>query len=327
MPPDSAVDFSALQGHRRVLMEADLEPLQGERFQPTGFPDLGAATYTLPDGTEMLLLESAQSTANRLEDVIWDDADDDLVEPLQGMPYVRVRLGEDGDESTTSILEAHRLHSAYIRDATDGEQTFLERLQDELGGMEESPVDLRRVAQVAFRYDPNAVLHGVFFADKSLAAGRLSLQRLLSGYIEARDVQPVESGGVKKDRVNPRHASGGAERGFGHVPFHRTEYVADTISGYFNLDLDQLTAYDLGEEAEELLLSLGLYKIRRFLNSGLRLRTACDLHCSELTVTRPADFELPTEEELAEALPERIQRCADQGLFHDPPVLELEWNG
>lgn len=322
-----AVDVASLLDHGRLLLEADLIPLQGERFQPTGFPDLGAATYMLPDGTEMLLVESAQSTANRLENVIWDDGADELVEPLRGLPYVRVRLGENGTETTTSILEAHRLHSAYIRDATDGEHTFLERLQDELGGMEEGPVDLRRVAEVAFRYDPNSVLHGVFFADKGLAAGRLSLQRLLSGYIEARDVQPVESGGVKKDRVNPRQASGGAERGFGHVPFHRTEYVADTITGYFNLDLDQLTAYDLGRDAEELLVGLGLYKIRRFLNSGLRLRTACDLDCTALTVTRPSEVELPTEQELAAALPERIERCAQGGLFHDPPVLELEWNG
>ena len=51
----------------RVLLEADLVPMQGQRFQPTGFADLGAAVYTLPDGTRMLLVESAQSMANRLE--------------------------------------------------------------------------------------------------------------------------------------------------------------------------------------------------------------------------------------------------------------------
>ena len=55
---------------RRILVEADLVPVQGQRFQPTGFADLGAAVYTLPDGTRMLLVESAQSMANRLEKTI-----------------------------------------------------------------------------------------------------------------------------------------------------------------------------------------------------------------------------------------------------------------
>ena len=54
----------------RVLLEAELTPMQGQRFQPTGFADLGAATYTLPNGTRMLLVESAQSMANRMEAVI-----------------------------------------------------------------------------------------------------------------------------------------------------------------------------------------------------------------------------------------------------------------
>jgi CRISPR-associated protein Csb1 len=68
----SSIDFSVLNGAPRLLIEADLKPIQGTRFQPTGFPDLGAATYTLYDGTEMLLVESAQSMANRFEEVCWD---------------------------------------------------------------------------------------------------------------------------------------------------------------------------------------------------------------------------------------------------------------
>ena len=47
----------------RLLIEAELKPLQGTRFQPTAFPNLGAARYMGPDGTEMHLVESAQSMA------------------------------------------------------------------------------------------------------------------------------------------------------------------------------------------------------------------------------------------------------------------------
>ena len=62
--------FETLKNTNRLLMEVEFSPVQGDRFQPTGFPDLGGATYQLADGTRMLLVESAQSMANRLENTI-----------------------------------------------------------------------------------------------------------------------------------------------------------------------------------------------------------------------------------------------------------------
>ena len=56
--------FGGLKGAPRLLMEAELKPVQGARFQPTGFADLGAALYERPDGVRMVLVESAQSVAN-----------------------------------------------------------------------------------------------------------------------------------------------------------------------------------------------------------------------------------------------------------------------
>jgi len=35
------IDYAVLQKSPRLLMEAQLRPLQGDRFQPTGFPELG----------------------------------------------------------------------------------------------------------------------------------------------------------------------------------------------------------------------------------------------------------------------------------------------
>ncbi len=75
----------------RLLLQARLSPLQGTRFQPTGFLDTGAGVYTLPDGTEQLLVESAQSVANRLEATAWDEATNELSAPLAGLSYVRVK--------------------------------------------------------------------------------------------------------------------------------------------------------------------------------------------------------------------------------------------
>ena len=76
------MNLEPLKTAPRLLLKATLQPLQGTRFQPTGFPDLGAATYDGPDGKKMLLVESAQSMANRLEAVCWDSVADDWVGPL-----------------------------------------------------------------------------------------------------------------------------------------------------------------------------------------------------------------------------------------------------
>ena len=148
------------------------------------------------------------------------------------------------------------------------------------------------------------------------------MPRALSAFIEAVGVSPAESGGVKNDPVDP---SGDTNKGFGNVPFHRTEYTAERITAYFNLDLAQIRAYVLGESAEKLLVTLALWKVRKFLETGLRLRTACDLEVMDggLKVTRPEGFDVPPTLALEADLPELIEVCASEGLFADPPVTQL----
>lgn len=315
----TTLDFSALSNESRLLMEATLKPIQGDRFQPTGFPDLGAARYTLADGTEMLLVESAQSVANRMEAAGWDEATEDLIECLKGLPYIRVE-DDNGRFLTASVVEAHRLNSPYILESAD--TTFFDQLKRETGDGD-GPVDIARLAKVVFKYDTNAVLHGVFIAKSNLAGGRLRLTRALSGFIEARNVRPAESGGVKNDRVDP---SGDTRQGFGNVPFHRTEFVAEEITAYFNLDLALLRGYGLPEEALNLLIALAIFKVQGFLARGLRLRTACDLELkSPLQVRRPASYALPTLAELEADLPGLIDSCARKDLFATPPITTVKY--
>ncbi|MFB2838173.1 type I-U CRISPR-associated RAMP protein Csb1/Cas7u [Floridanema evergladense] len=153
------MDFTALKDHPRLLIEANLEPLQGSRFQPTGFPDLGPATYQLPgSNTPMLLLESAQSVANRLENTIWDEANQDVVAPLNGIPYVVVKQGDK--VLTNSLLEAHRLNSPYIMGTKQKKTVLFEKIQAELEIAPETPVDFHRLATVLAKYDLNCLLHG-----------------------------------------------------------------------------------------------------------------------------------------------------------------------
>lgn len=307
-------DLSALNNTPRLLLQARLKPLQGTRFQPTGFPEIGAAQYDGPDGTPMLLVESAQSMANRLEAVCWDKVADDWVAPLKGLSVIKV-VDNNGKALTNSVLEAHRINSPYVLEGQD--KTVFDKLKGELAGMEEGMVDLRRLARILLGLDINALLHGVFLAKKELAGGRLRLPRALSAFVEARDSTVASSGGVKNDAVNP---SGDTSRGFGNVPFARDEFVSPEITAFFNLDLAQLRGYGFSDSVYELLVSLALYKIRAFLEYGLRLRTACDLECDGIDVQRPNGFELPALADVEAALPGLIEAAKTDAGFEQTTV-------
>lgn len=314
-----SIDFSALQTAPRLLIEADLQPLQGARFQPTGFPDLGAAVYVGPNGKRMLLVESAQSMANRLETVCWNSVSDDWVEPLKNLPLVKV-VDTQNNQLTNSVLEAHRLNSPYILEGKD--TSVLDMLKKELADMDEGAVDIRKLAAVVLKYDSNALLHGIFLAKSQLAGGRLRLPRVLSAFIEAEDVNLAQSGGVKNDHVNP---SGDTAKGFGNVPYSRDDYTAPKITAFFNLDLAQIRGFGLGQNVEQLLIALALYKIRRFLDEGLRLRTACDLEVRRLTLPRPQSWSFPERAELENVLPSLIEKVAQENRFAEPRVTMVRW--
>lgn len=325
------MDFKALKDQTRLLLQVELKPLQGERFQPTGFPDVGAATYKLPQDAadkqqmpvKMLLLESAQSVANRLESTIWDEAKQTIVAPLKGISYVEVQQ-PNGEFLTNSLLEAHRLNSPYIVGTGKKLNKFGEQIKREFQPDGEKPFDLHEFAKVLVKYDVNSLLHGIFLEKMS---GVSRIARALSGFIEAKNIEVVRMGGVKNDRVDATGKSdnkGGAAEGYGNVPYYREEYVAESITAYFSLDLAQIRSYRLGSAIEDLLIAIALYKIQAFLDRGLRLRTACDLAVNgDLKVQKPTDYQLPTLAELEKALPGLV--AAAKGAFADPAVTIMEY--
>lgn len=313
------MNITALKDQPRLLLKAAVQPLQGTRFQPTGFPDLGAATYDGPDGRKMLLVESAQSMANRLEVVCWDSVANDWVAPLKGLPVVKVN-DKDKKPLTNSVLEAHRLNSPYILEGKD--KTFLATLQKELAIADEGVVDIKKLAATLLKYDTNALLHGVFLAKKEIAGGRMRLPRALTAFIEADGVNVAASGGVKNDSVNP---SGDTAKGFGNVPFHREEFTGN-VTVFFNLDLALIRGFGLGEPVENMLIALALFKIQKFLRDGLRLRTACDLEIKEgakLEVQRPKEFAMPSLPDLEKELPVLIKAAAQR--FATPTDTNLTY--
>jgi CRISPR-associated protein Csb1 len=270
---------------QRTILEVDLAPVAGRRFQPTGFPDLGAAEFDAADGSKALLVESAQSMANRLEATTWDTAREDQPEVLSALPYVRI-VSREGAFLSSSRLEAHRLASAYVMNGKVGDTDGVKWMLARLGLTAGRPLDYRAVARACFALDPVSLVHGVFFARKEWP-WQPKIARAVTSFVEAYQVIPAVSGGVKRDSVINEAKEGATTEGYGMVPYHRVEYTAAAITAYFTVDREQFRSYGLSRPATALLEALAEFEIGSLLDSGLRLRTACDLAVREVRGERP----------------------------------------
>lgn len=316
--------------NNRYLLDVRLQPSQGARFAPTGFANIGPAKYERPtaDGwEECILVESAQSMANRLEGTMWDPARSCPVDVIKKLPYVVVNSAS-GEYLTSSREEAHRLASPYIRLATkdsgeaDGAKhmTGTEWLREALGLQQNKPLNYRALAAAVFSMDPLALVHGVFFAGKKGESTELQGQpkfpRIVTGFIEASDVKPVESGGVKRDRVShtQRESGGGSDDGYGSIPFDRTEWTARDVVASFNIDLAQLRSYGLEPPQERLLEAIAKLEISTFLSQPIRLRTNCDFLVSDADFRSRDGVSLESVEVLTDRVSNLVGECVRAGL-------------
>ncbi len=308
----------------RIRYAVRLEPAVGSVFQPTGFPDVGAATFSRPvghteDTVECLLVESAQSMANHLESVGWDAPAQQPVEVLSGLPWVRVLAADDGRFLTSSRLESHRVASAFVKDSRLDGESMKDVIRKRLQLRVDTPLDHRSIAAGLFALDPLCLVHGVFFAEKAeVWPGQPKIPRAVTALVEATDVRTVNSGGVKRDMVLHNAGEGTkSDTGYGSIPFHRQEFTARKITLHVAIDRLQLRSYGLGVDAAELLEAIALWELRTLLDYGLRLRTACDLDPIEV----PED--LPGADEAAHRVRVGIDRCSAQLGGGEP--LDVLW--
>jgi CRISPR-associated protein Csb1 len=117
-----------LKGESPLVLTATLEPIVGDRFQPAGFPEIGHVIYKAPrrdrSFENVCIVDSAASMANHLESVCQRGAHDlDLVDDLDGMPYIRCVTGnlangkllsDKREVVVTSLTEGHRIASTYF---------------------------------------------------------------------------------------------------------------------------------------------------------------------------------------------------------------------
>jgi CRISPR-associated protein Csb1 len=281
------INLAPLDTASRLLIEAELKVATGGggRFQATGFPDLGPALYkgvrgspdpdkAKPHGTEtvdMLLVESVQSMANRLEEVCLQG--EDYNSDCQGIPYVRVLDGHRSNSFlTSSVREPHRLASPYVLRAKRNDAVYRDEMKTALGANKQRPVHIWKMVPAIFDRDPGCVLHGVFLEEID---GRIRLPRLVSAYIEACSPNQANSGGVYRGEVTAKD----------NIPYPRQEFTSTGITASFIVHLSSLKGYCLDEPKRRFLQSWALYKIDRFLNDYLRLRTACEFEVAGIVVT------------------------------------------
>ncbi|MFC9658951.1 type I-U CRISPR-associated RAMP protein Csb1/Cas7u [Nocardia sp. NPDC127606] len=316
----------------RYVYDVELAPLLGSTFQPTGFPDIGAAVFNrFEDGKEIpsLLVESVQSMANRLEATAWNIAANAPRDEVSGLPWVRVVRSGTDDFLTSSRLEAHRLASPFVHTATLNGKTIRSLIAERMNLTKDTPLDRARIVRTVAELDPFCLLHGVFFAHKDWL-GQPRFPRVTSAVIEAHHVQKAVSGGRKADIV--RHQldkdgdGGGTSEGYGSVPFTRVEWTAKEIVASFAVDVGLIRSYGLPQSATELLESLALWEIRQFLDGDLRLRTACDLEMiSETRPRRDTTPPLPSATELEQRITAGLAAAA--GSFGDGEPITVEWSG
>ncbi len=314
---DSDFSFGGLkipQGTKRLYVTATLVPGSNDpRIQPTGFPDIGPVFYPDPSGKhgQICLIESEASMANRLEEVCFADKYTGTLRPeLAGLPYITVMKGDRF--MTGSTVDGHRFASEYLLKAKfkegDGDakkdQLLVDYLKEKLGvdpsdsaGKSVPAANVARVFRLAMEFDPLSLIHGFQISSDKLSFVGLRSPRALTASIVGLNASPVGVPGVK---FNPLATGKEAE---GYQPIFRKErIVAETIEANFAVDLGLLGGMPVGtgptekesEEVEkkrhgvcearrELLVSLSLWKIARFLkdlSEGHRLRTECDLAMS-----------------------------------------------
>lgn len=305
-PPKKLTPAEVLTGESPLVLTATLEPIGGDRFQPAGFPEIGHVIYKAPrkDGTteNVCIIDSAASMANHLETVCQRGAHDlDLVDDLDGMPYIRCVTGALEDDKlpsdkreaiVSSLTEGHRIASSYFLagvalkpDGAKAERKFDADLVTKFGiVLPESskahppPERWWDVFKSIFELDPNSLVHGVLFPQ-----WQIKIPRALTAHLEAFGAGRVDRSGVKFDRLGMTTS--------GQPIFAVDDETAESIRATFVIDVSLIRSFGrkkgearlgLSEKQQEFLVALALWKIQKLLSSPFRFRSGCHLRRTSL---------------------------------------------
>jgi CRISPR-associated protein Csb1 len=297
----------ALNGESPLVITATFKPVADlDRFQPAGFPEVGHVIYKAPraDGSVkyVCIVDSAASMANHLESICMRGPHDmDLVEDLAAMPYLRcITEPADADPPeqdaacevvVTSLTEGHRIASTYFldgkrRSGQDAPVAFKDELATEMGialkGDKKAHPPAAKwwnVYKTIYKYDPNALVHGVLFPQ-----WQIKIPRMLTAHMEAFGASRVDRSGVKFDRLGKTTS--------GQPIFAVDDATAQEIRATFILDVALLKSFGrnqngqpslgLTDNQKRFLVALALWKISRLVATPFRFRSGCHLKCQSL---------------------------------------------
>ena len=298
---------SVLNGESPFVVTATLAPVaELDRFQPAGFPEIGHVIYKAPRNNgaaeHVCIMDSAASMANHLESVCMRGAHDyELVADLNGMPYLRCVTDRELSEEkqgelerevvVTSLTEGHRIASSYflagrcLQNGSPSDKTFEDELASEFGivlkgGKKAHPPADKwwNVFKTIFKYDPNALVHGVLFPQ-----WQIKIPRAITAHLEAFGASRVDRSGVKFDRLGKTTS--------GQPIFAVDDATAHEIRATFILDVALLRSFGRqdGEKKlgltgtqKEFLVALALWKIHALLAAPFRFRSGCHLRPTSL---------------------------------------------
>jgi len=314
-------DALKLDGPTCLVITARLEPVAGmDRFQPTGFPEIGHVVYDAPrsDGRseKVCIVDSPASMANHLESLCLDGPTGGLCPDLEGMPYVRCVTDKEEvpakDDTLDTLVcntltEGHRLASDYFLDGLV-ELSWQEAQPGKKGPTNET-IPAHRTGNpfresLRTEFTITEVQKGktyfilpetwwnIFktlfqYDPNSLVHGvmfakeQIKISRLLTSHLEAFGAARVGRSGVKFDRLGKTTS--------GQPIFAVDEATAREIRATFVLDLALLRSYGrekdkgLKKAQKRFLLDFAIWKISRLLERPFRFRTGCHLICRDWT--------------------------------------------
>lgn len=167
------------------------------------------------------------------------------------------------------------------------------------------------VFKTIFRYDPNALVHGVLFPQ-----WQIKIPRVLTAHLEAFGASRVDRSGVKFDRLGKTTS--------GQPIFAVDDATAREIRATFILDTalvrsfgrtNGTTPLGLTQEQKEFLIALALWKIQRLCETPFRFRSGCHLKCARLADDAGQEVTLDVD----------IKSAITQAGFEDPRVTDIFW--
>lgn len=224
---------------------------------------------------------------------------------------------ETADATAKKALEKRAKEKTEEAKKIEDEAVFESKLASEFGLVladtkkaHPLPAKWWDVFKTIFKYDPNALVHGVMFPK-----WQIKIPRVLTAHLEAFGAGRVDRSGVKFDRLGKTTS--------GQPIFAVDDATANEIRATFILDValvrsfgrkDGTNQLGLNEKQQEFLVALALWKINRLLGSPFRFRSGCHL---QLVSLKSGESEIAWDVDIKAAIKNAV--------FTAPAVTDVYW--